>query len=166
MANEQITDGLSALKTILADLDPSPQPSPTAIYQFPEDFDTEAERAAVDYADLPLVVVLNQVNVWNMWRPATHGSIYHIWICDVLAFLAPEVISIRQEAEAKAKYVPWLAAMQTLLYTNVNQGLSGTALAIGNENYLFRYRVGNLGWIDTKVFWGVRFQFPVIQEHS
>ena len=164
MANEQITDALSALKTILGSLDPSPQPSPTAVYQFPADFDTEAERAAVDYTDLPLVVVLNQVNVWNVWQPMTHGTIFHTWPCDVLVFLAPEVVSIRQEAEAKAKYVPWLRAMQVLLFAN--QGLSGNALAIGNDNYLFRYRVGNIGWIDTKIFWGVRFQFPVVQEHS
>lgn len=164
MANENITDALSALKTILADLDPSPQPAPTAVYQFPEDFDTEAERAAIDYTDLPLVIVLNQVNVWNVWRPASHGAIYHQWTADVLCLLAPAVTNIRQEAEAKAKYVPWLRAMQILLYSN--QGLSGTTLAIGSNEYLFRERVGNVGWIDTKVFWGVRFSIPVMQEHS
>lgn len=164
MANENITDALTALAAILADLDPSPQPAPTAVYQFPDDFDTEAERAAVDYTDLPLVVVLNQVNVWNAWQPATHGTIWHPWLADVLCLLAPAVTNFRQEAEAKAKYVPWLRAMQLLLFNN--QGLSGTAFAVGTKDYLFRYRVGNIAWIDTKIFWGVRFSIPVKQEHS
>lgn len=162
MANENITDALTALKTILAGIDPSPQPDLTAVYQFPDDFDTEAERAAVDYTDLPLAVVLNEVNIWNDWRPATHGTIWHTWIADVLIFLAPQVLNVNQEAEVK--YVPWLRAMQLLLYQN--QGLSGKTFAIGTNEYLFRYRVGNIAWIDTNVFWGIRFQFPVIQEHS
>jgi len=159
-----ITGALDALKTLLAGLDPSPQPTPTAVYQFPEDFDTDAERAAIDYSDLPLVIVLNTVNVWNPWRPSSHGAIYHHWTADVLCLLAPAVTNIRQEAEAKAKYVPWLRAMQLILYAN--QGLSGQVVTIGGNEFLFRYRVGNIGWIDTKVFWGIRFSIPVMQIHS
>lgn len=164
MANENITDALSALKTILAGIDPAPQPDPVAVYHYPADFNTAVKRAAIDYTKLPLLIVTQRVNQRYQWRPASHGTIYHAWGAEVVALLHPgPVTSVAQGAAAEEKHVPWLRAMQLILFQN--QGLSGTVTSLGTAEYLFDYQIGHVEW-DGRLFWGIDFLVPVMQEHS
>lgn len=164
MANENVNDALSALKTILAGINPAPQPAPVAIYHYPADFNTEAKRAAINYKNLPLLIVTQRINQRFQWKPASHGAIYHTWGAEIVVLLHPgPVTSVAQGATAEEKHVPWLRAMQLILFQN--QGLNGKALALGSPEYLFDYQIGHVEW-DGKIFWGIDFLVPVVQEHS
>ena len=153
-----VVAAIAALKTALADIDPSPQPVPAAIYEW------ELDYATMDYTTFPFIIVAEVVNRDFVWQPASHGVGYHRWEAEILTCLTTGPLT-RAEAAASAetKHKPWLLALAKVLFGN--QGLGGAVLNIGAGQNLFTYRVGNQGW-DGKIFWGVRCIVPVRQLHS
>ncbi len=153
-----VSDALAAFVVALADIDPSPQAAPSAIYEWPED------QATMAYTTFPFIIVAQVVNQDFNFQPAAAGVGYHNWLAEIMVFLA-DGPTTRAEAAAAAeiKQEPWLYAMAKVLFDN--QGVGGTVLNLGSSDSLFTYRIGHLGW-DSKTFWGIRFAVPVRQLHS
>jgi hypothetical protein len=158
VANENITNALDALKTALAGIDPTPQPRPHNVYVYPGDY------GSMDYNDLPFIVVAQRVNQRFSFGPVTHGVGHHRWQAEIMVMLAKGPLTRMSDgATAEAKQVSWLFALSKILFDN--QGLDGNALALGDAERLFDYQIGHLE-LDTRVFWGLHVQVPVLQEHS
>lgn len=151
---------LAALQTALADIDPAPQPVPENIYLWPDDY------SSMDYTTFPFIIVAQVVNRWFDFEDVIQPSVVdHKWIAEINICLAEGPLNRMEAAQtAEAKQVPWIVALATIL--SANRGMGATSLAIGSDERLFRYRVGHIGWDKQQVFWGIRAEVEVIQEHS
>lgn len=149
---------LTGFKAVLAGIDPSPQPVPANIYEFPDDY------SIFDYTVFPFIIVAEVVNEDFTWRPASVAQGYHNWDAEILIMLANGPLT-RMEAQSNAEiqHQPWLLATGKILFNN--QGVNGTVLNIGAAEALTTYRVGNQGW-DSQMFWGIRWVVPVRQIHQ
>lgn len=153
------TDALNALKTILADIDPSPEPAPANIWVIPGDEDR------INIVQFPVMIVKQVTN-----RPIAYGRYAgnmakHRWPIEVLLLLAHDpATDFKKWAEAERKRYPWPDAMYVLL-SPPGQNLNGKVQSIGFENGdVFIYRVGNLNnKFLIKTYWGIRFEIPVMQ---
>jgi hypothetical protein len=153
-----VSDALAGFKAVLAAIDPSPQPDPANIYEWPDDY------ATFDYTTFPFIIVAQVVNEDFTWQPAATGVGYHNWAAEILIMLANgPTTRMEAQKDAEVLHEPWLLATAKILFNN--QGVDGTALNIGTAEALTTYRVGNVGW-DNQVFWGIRWVVPVRQEHS
>lgn len=153
------TDALDALKTILADIDPDPEPPPVSIWVIPGD----EER--INIVRFPVMVVRQVTNRPIVYGRFTGGMGRHRWPIEALLLLAHDpFVDFKQWAAAERKRYPWLAAMYALL-SPPSQKLNGTVQSIGNENGdLFIYRVGKLNnAFLPKAYWGIRFEIMVTQ---
>lgn len=154
-----VGDALTGFKTVLASIDPSPQPVPANIYEWPDDY------ATFDYTTFPFIIVAQVVNEDFTWQPVAQGVGWHNWAAEILVMLTNGPTT-RMEAQSNAEiqHEPWLLAMAKILFNN--QGVNGTAQMIGAGEALTTYRVGNIGWEPGQEFWGIRWVVPVRQEHS
>jgi len=153
-----VSDALAGFKAVLAAIDPSPQPVPAAIYEWPDDYDS------MSYVTFPFIIVAQIVNEDELWQPASQGVGWHHWQAEILICLTNgPTTRMEAQSEAEVLHEPWLLATAKILFDN--QGVNGTVINIGNANGLTINRVGNHGW-DNKIFWGVRWVVPVRQEHS
>jgi hypothetical protein len=152
---------LAALQTALNSIDPSPQPGPEGVYLWPDD------QASIDYEALPFIIVAycnRPILVGSpFFRPAAQGAGYHSWPAEINLCLANGPITgrIDQQATVEALQEPWILAMARVLFAN--QGLGGKAIFLGENERLFAYRIGNIGWGPTQVFWGIHFEVTVTQ---
>lgn len=150
---------LAGLKTALASIDPSPQPAPDAVYHWPDDYES------MDYTTFPFIIVAQVVNRWFDFGDEAHGLTRHTWLAEINICLAEGPLTRIEAAKAaELKQVPWIKALATTL--SANRSLGATALAIGTGEQLFRYRVGHIGWDKGRVFWGVRAEVQIYQQHS
>ncbi len=153
-----VSDVLAGFKTVLAAIDPSPQDSPAAIYEWPDDYDI------MDYTTFPFIIIAQVVNEDEVWRPASQGVGWHLWDAEILICLTNgPTTRMEAQRDAEVMHEPWLLATAKILFDN--QGVNGTVINIGDGRGLAIDRVGNLGW-DNKIFWGIRWIVPVRQEHS
>lgn len=148
------TDALNALKTILATLDPAPEPAPTHVWVYP------ADHASIKFTKLPVIVVSKIINRPVPWPRLTGLGGKHDWPAEILVFLSTgPLIDDKQAALAEIKVGPWPPAMAALLFAN--QKLSNTCRMIGGTD-LFTYRVGHIHfWKD--VYFGIRFELIIQQ---
>lgn len=149
------TDALTALKTLLATLDPDPEPAPTNVWVYP------ADHALIKFSHLPVIVVSKVINRPVNWTRMTAVGGRHQWPAEILVFLsAGPLIDDKQAALAEIKVSPWPRAMAALLFAN--QRLSGTVQSIGDGENIFSYRVGHIHfWKD--VYFGLRFEVMINQ---
>jgi hypothetical protein len=153
-----VTSALGALKTLLATIDPSPQPALANVYVYPADY------GAMDYGAYPWAVVSQTINREFTWGTPNHANAAHRWEAEVAIMLGRgPVTTIERGAVLEAKQVAYLKPLATLF--KGNQGLGGEAIAIGNDGNLFYYTIGNLSW-DKCVHWGIWLRLPVVQYHS
>lgn len=155
------TDALNALKVLLLTMTPDGQPAPTAVFVYP------SEAASISFDNLPIMIINKRVNVDNGWMRKAAGIGRHIWECEAFLFLMPgPLTNEEQTAAAEALQEPYPKAVSDLLFANTS--LSGKAEFLGHggqsPGQLFLYREGNISW-GVKVFWGIRFRFPVAQNH-
>lgn len=148
------TDALTALKALLATLDPDPEPAPTHVWVYP------ADHALIKFSHLPVIVVSKIINRPVNWPRLTGLGGKHDWPAEILVFLsAGPLIDDKQAALAETKVAPWPPAMAALLFAN--QKLSNTCRMIGGTD-LFTYRVGHIHfWKD--VYFGIRFELIIQQ---
>jgi hypothetical protein len=150
-----ITDALTQLKTVMATVDPSPQPTLAGVWVYP------ADHASITFDDLPVCVVAQVVNQDREWGFATYGRGKHRWEAEILLFLERGPLTDDpQSAQAEQKQDPWPQAVAAALMANLTLG--GTVRAIGDDEKLFSYRVGHIHWWSD-VYWGIRFVLPVLQ---
>ncbi len=148
-----VSTTLSAFKTILATIDPSPQPAPAAVYKWPDDY------ASMDYSTFPFVIVAQLIN-----EDVPFTTLNHLWTADLLFCLANGPLTKLDQAKAaEEKQLPWIAAIATVLFNN--RGVGGTVLAIGSGQTVFTYRTGHIEWAQ-KVFWGIRVKVPIVDYHG
>lgn len=155
------TDALNALKTILAGIDPSPEPSPVNIWVLPDD----EER--INIVQFPVMIVRQATNRSITVQRYTSGMGKHRWPIEVLLLLANDPQADRKQwAAAERKRYPWRGAMEILLAGN--QKLNNTVQSIGGEAPdHFMYRVGKLNNpFLIKPYWGIRFEILVTQYTS
>lgn len=163
-----IDEALAELKTILATVDPSPQPAPTAVYIYPDDY-----QSAVN-ATVPFITVEQVVNAPFRWSVGAKGRGVHTWDTDIRIFLHPGQLTRDSDIKAAAaKQKPWLQAIATLLFSNMS--LNGKADIIGGARLdgnslagnLFEYRIGHMTrGADTSVFWGIGLRLPITQSYA
>lgn len=148
------TDALNALKTLLATLDPDPEPAPAHVWVYP------ADHAQIKFTSLPVIVVSKIINRPVSWPRLTGLGGMHDWPAEILVFLsAGPLIDDRAAALAEKKVAPWPPAIAALLFAN--QKLNNTCRMIGGTD-LFTYRVGHLHfWKD--VYFGIRFEVIIQQ---
>lgn len=155
-----IPTALAALKTLLGSLDPTPQPKPVLIVNYP------VEYRDLNFDRLPVVLLQQFTNQDSIWSQYTYGSTLHTWQIEILAFLMDgPVINDEQVAIAEQLHPTWVTAMASLLDGNITLSVTpeATLSLVGGE--LFRYRVGHLAWWD-KTFFGVRYLLTYEQEHT
>lgn len=149
------TTALAALKTILADVDPSPEPAPLKVWVYPTDWQS------VNFDRLPVVIVSKIINREIAWARYTHARARHIWPAEILVFLAGGPITNDETAaQMESKADPWPLALSALL--SANSRLNNTVTALGDDDALFTYQVGHIHFW-TKIFFGLRFELPVQQ---
>lgn len=147
-------EALTALKTILAGIDPDPEPAPVSIWTYP------ADHERIKFDTLPVIVVSRIINRPAKWTRLTGLGGKHQWPAEILVFLASgPLLDDKQAALAEVKMSPWPAAMATLLFAN--QRLTNTVQSIGDAD-LFTYQVGHIHFWKN-VFFGVRFEVIVNQ---
>ena len=149
-----VADAITALKTALGDIDPSPADDPANIYEWP------ADRATIDYETFPFIICARAL-AEEQWLETLKGSVGpHHWTAEILICLAAGSLT-REDVSAalEAAADPWCEALYTVLIAN--RGLGGNALSIGNENGLFTTRIGNIAWLDSLTFWGIYAKVPV-----
>lgn len=163
-----IDDALAALTSIIrADFDPSPQPAPLWVVNYPLEYEM-LERNLADRA-LPGIVVNDAVNIQNDWSIKATGRGMHRWVIEVTCLLmAGDLTSDKQAAQAAQMHRPYFKAMADLLYSNMK--LNGTVAGIGEgqgggEFRLMSYRAGHAPWWR-KNHWGVVYMVPVYQVHN
>lgn len=153
-----ITDALVGLKTILADLDPSPQDNLAAVYVWPDDYDS------MDYASGPFAVVAQIVNEPFGWQPVSQGDGLHRWDAEILIMIEEGPIKTLERLKTvEAKQVDYLLAVAKIIFDD--RSLNGTVFATGGAESLLLYQIGHVEF-DGNVFWGIRFRLPVAQIHS
>jgi len=157
-----ITTTLAALVTALITIDPAPEPVPANIYNWPVDFD---DLSTIDYTTFPFIIVAQLVNRWFPFADVAHSLTQNTWLAEINIALAEGPLNRFEAAQlAEKKQVPWIKALATVL--SANRSMDGNTIAIGTGEQLFRYRVGHMGWDDNQVFWGVRAEVTMIQQHS
>lgn len=152
-----VTDALNALKTILATIDPDPEPAPSHVWVYP------ADHVQIKFAELPVIVVSQAINREASVKRLTSIGGMHNWPAEILVFLTPgPVIDDKQAALAGVKASPWPEAMSALLFQRQNQNLNNTCRMIGDGENLFTYRVGHIHFWKV-VYFGIRFEVMVQQ---
>lgn len=147
---------LDALKTILATIDPTPEPSPVLVLAYPADY----ER--IKFERLPVVIVSKIINQTVPWGRVTHGRGRHAWPAEILVFLADgPITNDKMAAMLEPRATPWPLAMSSLLSQNLQ--LSSTVSSIGDGDTIFTYQVGHIHFW-TKVFFGVKFEMVITQD--
>lgn len=149
-------DALAQLKIILADIDPSPEPTPAKIWVYPQDHEF------INFDEFPVIIVSQMINRRIPWQRQTFQLGRHQWPCEIDVFLchAP-LLNDAEMAEAEVKLTPWPVAMGAIL--NLNQKLNNTCQSIGEPSgNLFYYQAGHIMW-GTKEMFGLRFELPIVQ---
>lgn len=146
---------LDALKVILADLNPAPEPAPLKVWVYP------ADHELITLARLPVVIISKVINRSIPWSRSTHSRGRHTWPCEILAFLANgPIIDDKMAAQLESKADPWPAALSALLWQNSR--LNDTATSIGGDDALFTYQVGHIHFWSNICF-GIRFELLITQ---
>ena len=157
-----ITTTLAALVIALAAIDPSPQPVPANIYNWPVDFDNLGN---INYDTFPFIIVAQVVNRWFPFTDVAHSLTSNTWPAEINIALAEGPLSKLEAAQAAEKLqVPWVKALATVL--SANRSMDGNTIAIGTGEQLYRYRIGHWNWDNAQVFWGLRAEVTMIQQHS
>lgn len=151
-----VLDVLTAYKAILATIDPSPQPAPTAVYVWPTDYDS------MTY-DYPVVIVAQTINEEMSYFDVHHGVGGHVWKADLLFLLAGQALNLSEMKAAEEMELAYQPAIVTTLFANRSVG--GTAVGIGANRAVLNYRVGHIEW-DSVVHWGIRVQVPILQHQN
>lgn len=149
---------LAALKAVLVDIDPSPEPVPTAIMIFPDEYDEKLTN------DFPYILISQNYPDEVEQSHHTLGKARHDWEIEVLVVLGNELGHTIQAALELTKHRPWPEAMGTILFANLQ--LQGTVSQIGSPDgtTLARYRLMHLNpyFVDS-IHWGLQFLIPVRQ---
>ena len=153
-----VIDVLTAYKTILATIDPSPQPAPANVWVWPTDYDS------MTYDDYPVVIIAQVINEEMGYFDVHHGVGGHVWKADLLFLLAEgPLLNLSAAKAAEELELAYLPAIATVLYANRSVG--NNAVGIGTNRAVFNYRVGHIEW-DERTHWGIRVQVPVLQHQS
>lgn len=156
----RLSDALTAAKTLLLTIDPSPQPPPVGVWIYPDEWEI------VDVGSLPIILVYDELTPRER---GTHGAgrARHRWtaVIDVLLVNGP-LNNEAMLAEAKVKAAAWEEAMEELLFGNGK--LLGTVDIIGDGQTvgtLYTYQPRPMR-LKEQVFWGLRFKLPILQTHA
>jgi hypothetical protein len=145
---------LAALKVILANIDPDPEPAPANIWTYP------ADHERIRFDTLPVLIASRIINRPAKFTRMTPLGGKHQWPAEILVMLGNgPLLDDRQMALAEVKMSPWPKAMATLLFAN--QQLTNTVMSIGDAD-LFTYQVGHIHFWNN-IFFGVRFEVLVTQ---
>lgn len=148
------TDALNALKTILATIDPDPEPTPVKVWVYPADY------KQIKFDHLPVIVLSRIINRPAKWVRQTPQGGRHQWTAEIGLYLGNgPLIDDEQMALAEQRIAPWPAAMAALLFGN--QRLNNTVQAVGDGDF-FTYRVGHLHFWK-KVYFGIKFEALINQ---
>lgn len=146
-------------------LDPTPQPSPTGYYVWPEDYDLISGEL-----NLPIVIVRQKVAVGNDWVKKSGGHSKHEWLMEIYVLLAKGPLKYPNDyaADVEALQTHWAQAVATVLYLDLDLGgrvgIIGQS-AGGGQHRIFTYWVEHSQW-NQQVYWSVRFILPVFQFHT
>lgn len=158
-------DALTQLKTILLTATAPGQPSLTAGYVLPDEYEDMPQTLS-----LPCLVVSKVYNTPNAWRRKAAGLGVHEWRAEALLFAAPGPLTALNADAATAMMTTrgWAKALADKLWAN--QSLNGTAQIIGEPDgdmrRLFQYAEGHVYLASTATFWGCRFEIAIQQTHA
>lgn len=152
---------LGAMRQLFLQVNPSPSTTPVGVWLYPD------EQSSIDTSTLPVVIMSELVNAPNVWERGTHNDVSRdIWSIEAMVFLYNGPLTRdSQAADAEKLHGPWPQAVAECL--NKNQRLFNKVFQVGVKGSpkLFDYRVGQTNWWG-KIFWGVRFIFPIVQSVS
>ena len=149
-----VTNVLTQLAAVLANVNPTPQPVPARIVSTP--------REAINISDFPMIVCAFGQGVENeIGELAGGGYIKHNWTAVIYVFVASTVTPL---PEVYSRCEPWPVAMATALYAKMT--LNGACAFIGEEGRLFKYQHAPIDWTGDKkeLYWVLKFELP-IEEH-
>lgn len=155
------TEALNALKTILADIDPAPQPTPVGIWIYPDDY------ASISTASFPFIVLSESIKQPANWSATNHRITSREWVIEIMVFLAQGPIEYPNAAAAAAelKTQPWADAIYQTLKDN--RTLNGTVSKLGGlqDNFIMSDRAMHSQW-NQQVYWSLVVEVSVTQEHE
>lgn len=163
MANTDVQLSIQAMATLLAGLDPDPQPAPVAVWAFPWDF-TPDSGYDITFDSLPVIIVREVVNVTMPVQYAGAGLFIDRWVIEVRILLKKgEITTIAGGVEVEQMHSYWYREMTRMLAANsdLNGTVDGIGKASGND--FFDKRAGHLNWGEV-TFWGVRCLIPVYKK--
>jgi hypothetical protein len=123
-----------------------------------------ADRGLINYETFPFIICAEALNEEGVWRFIAQGSRSHTWPALILICLSDFASRDDTLAEYEAVTPAWLLAGAKVLFDS--EGNEGGPLRLGSSSKQFTSRIGNIGWIDEKVFWGISFRVPVTQSHG
>lgn len=160
--SDLVAAALAQFKIILADIDPSPQPDPSAIWAHPAEY-ASINLSALDTA--AVIVVARALDRDEKWGgAATFGVSAHTVTLEALIFLGAFPLNAADAAALEIKAGPWYAALHAVLRAD-GDDLNGTIRELGNDEFLFQARQGGIEWAGT-VYWGIRALLPARIEEA
>lgn len=151
---------IAQLATLLATVDPTPQPQPRRVYSDPAE--------AVNLADFPAIVMGLSTSAPQAFTEEAMGLMRHDYTLALWIFLG-----IRQTplAELHSRALPWSVAITTVLSANLTLGYRINQLGPGTFNQpLISFRLGPIPWgmsgSAPLTYWGLTGQLPIVEKYN
>ncbi len=162
----QVQDAVLIAKTIIEGLTPAAPGLPlTAVYIYPDEYDTMPKKPAVTFATIGRL----RANAADIWQQEEVCTYMHYWLLRIMIFLSvgetkdPSKImanSMLLESDWEHIVIEALANDRTLTGTAVAIGEStGDGWSIASPDLEWRQ------W-NQQPYWAMTFDVPVMQEHT
>ena len=159
MTLQTIGGALAELKAVLSLMAPAGAPALQGVWVYPDEY------AAVSLDALPVVLVSEAVVVTSaITREAQRRTLLHKWPALVQIFLAEGTLTDDASAAAVAHYHRgWIAELARVVvgHSTLNGAAHGVGIKIPGQ--LLTYRVGQMPWWKSRMFWGVNATLDVYQ---
>lgn len=156
---QTIDAALPELKTVLAQMAPLGEPALVGVWVYPDEY------ASISLDALPVVLVSEAINVTSVVaREAQRRTLMHKWPAQVQIMLAEGTLTDDRSAAAVAnRHRKWIAELVRVIVSNstLNGKVQGLGVKIPGE--VLTYRVGQIPWWNSRMFWGINATVDVYQ---
>lgn len=156
-----VSTALTNLQTRLLAVNPTPEPSLTAAYIYPD------EHATLSFASLPIAIIQLDLSLDGEWLKSRYNAVGHNWQAEALILLNEAPIgNPEQLAIAQQTAVAWLKPLALAL--KADHTLNNSVYPLGTrddaEERLFRYRIGVIPAENDLEYWGIVMKIPLRQD--
>jgi hypothetical protein len=150
---------LPQLKLVMGQMAPAGQPALQGVWIYPDEYEL------INLDSLPIVLVSEAINIQSLVsREAQRTTLMHKWQAQVQIMLAEGTLTDDSvAAQFAGRHRGWIRELVRV--TVSNSTLNGTAQGVGVKipGELLTYRIGQIPWWNSRMFWGVNAMIEVYQ---